>query len=541
MRDDLEDGFAMIMVLITTLVVTAAVTLSLTIATQDLPAARHDQDWNAALAAAQAGVDDYRRHLDDNDTYWTNGGVDASNPAFVSTGGRTIPGSSGSKATYRYRLLTSVAQTQVSGLIRLRSTGTVNNVSRTVTVDLRKAGFLKYSYLENFSTVDPSLYDPSSQYYNSNTCRQYYDSRPSGCSQVSPNPNNLIGPYHSNDAVWLNGNPTFTSPIAESSYPHPNGVKAGQLVTTLGSGSENSAGYQLIYAPIVAFPPTNTQIQLQTVSPNTGCLYTGPTRIILNSDGTMTVTSPNTKSTNPGCSTSLPMTSAQTVSLPSNGVVYVQNIPASTSDPNYSNITCASGAKSILGLYPQTGDNQTTYNCHNGDVFLEGTLKGQLTIASANDIVATNNILYAGGHTGTDVLGLVANNYVTIMHPVSCTGNQSGSSCVNLPVVNGQPLYGVEIDAAILSLTHTFTLQNYDEGPALSTPGTLSTYRHPFGAVITYYSAVDGTSSNGVISTGMSNNYEYDPRLLTQPPPYFLQPLSATWDVVAFDEDKPGS
>ena len=144
MRGNLDDGFAMIMVLVTMLMVTAAVTLSLTIVTQNVKPARRDQDWNAALAAAQAGVDDYRRHLNDTDTYWLNGGVDAGNPALVNTGGRPIPGATGSQATYRYQILTSVAQIKSSGLIRLRSTGTVNGVNRTITVDLRKLGFLKY-------------------------------------------------------------------------------------------------------------------------------------------------------------------------------------------------------------------------------------------------------------------------------------------------------------------------------------------------------------------------------------------------------------
>ncbi len=548
MRQDLDDGFAMIMVLITALVVTAAATLSLTLVTQTLPQARHDQDWNAALGAAQAGVDDYRRHLNDNDTYWLNGGVDSANPAF--TTGATFASTSGSSASYTYKVLTSVAQTQSSGLIRVRSTGKVNNVIRTVTVDLRKLGFLKYGYLEDISTVDPAMYPMFGQnqgynYWNNLCGKYYYSGRSSSCSDVYFGDSDTVnGPFHSNDAVMIGGHPTFNSPIAESSWLSPSNVAVGGLVNyrqVYAGSSPNSAGYPLVYAPALNFPPANTAIQNQTNSAlgGTGCLYTGPTKIVLNAAGTMTVLSPYTKSTNPGCSTSLPMTSAQTVNLPPNGVVYVQSIPASSSDPNYSNIPSCPAQE--LGQYPQTGDTETTYDCHVGDAFVEGTLKGQLTIASSNDIIATNNIKYLNGTTGTDVLGLVANNYVTIMHPVKCTGNQSGAQCTNLPVANGQPLNGIEIDAALLSLKHAFTLQNFNEGPPLSTAGSPSTYRHVVGAVINEYSAVDALGSSSGIVTGMIDQFDYDSRLLTQPPPYFLQPTYAPWSVTAFSEEKPGT
>ena len=38
---------------------------------QQLPLARHDQDHESALAAAEAGVDDYLNHLNQNSNYWT--------------------------------------------------------------------------------------------------------------------------------------------------------------------------------------------------------------------------------------------------------------------------------------------------------------------------------------------------------------------------------------------------------------------------------------------------------------------------------------
>ena len=66
-----DHGFAMIMVIGSMAVLTIFVTGALTFAMTNIKPARHDQDWQAALAAAQAGVDDYVRHLEDNDAYWT--------------------------------------------------------------------------------------------------------------------------------------------------------------------------------------------------------------------------------------------------------------------------------------------------------------------------------------------------------------------------------------------------------------------------------------------------------------------------------------
>ena len=57
----------------------------------------------------------------------------------------------------------------------------------------------------------------------------------------------------------------------------------------------------------------------------------GPTRIKLNSNGTMTVNSPFSKNTN---NSSCPL-NGTTGPLPTDGVIFVQNVPSTTTDPNY--------------------------------------------------------------------------------------------------------------------------------------------------------------------------------------------------------------
>jgi len=47
--------------------------------------------------------------------------------------------------------------------------------------------------------------------------------------------------------------------------------------------------------------------------------------------------------------------------------------------------------------------------------------EGRLTIAADNNIVVTGHQTYAGGVTGTDALGPIANHSIKLYHPERCT------------------------------------------------------------------------------------------------------------------------
>ena len=99
-------------------------------------------------------------------------------------------------------------------------------------------------------------------------------------------------------------------------------------------------------------PATNGQLKRETRSdltgngvPRPGCLYTGPTKITFNANGTITVRSPWTKATrtagDPATSGTTPTRvrharhehrtaralGRRTFDLPANNVIYVQNVP----------------------------------------------------------------------------------------------------------------------------------------------------------------------------------------------------------------------
>jgi len=134
--------------------------------------------------------------------------------------------------------------------------------------------------------------------------------------------------------------------------------------------------------PILPLPTTNTASKAETdrAAGKTGCRYNGPTRIVLNANGTMTVTSLfTTASAYSACV-------GTNVALPSNGVIYVQNVPSGQS-------ASCSGSQNRLG-YPISND-VTDYGCRDGDAFVSGTLKGRLTIAAENNIVIVDNTTYA--------------------------------------------------------------------------------------------------------------------------------------------------
>jgi hypothetical protein len=220
--------------------------------------------------------------------------------------------------------------------------------------------------------------------------------------------------------------------------------------------------------PLLTLPTSNTAIEAETnrAAGKTGCLYKGPTRIVLLSSGRMNVTSPFTTSS------SYASCVGNNITLPANGVIHVQNVPTAKT------ATCT-GSQNRPG-YPITGD-VTTYGCRVGDVFLSGTLRGRLTIASENNVVVVSNTTYSSSGAGSnDMLGLIANQFVQLYHPVNSSGT-------NLQDTRNPTAYFQDprLDAAILALGHSFIVQNYDEGATLGTltvtGGIAQKWRGPVG------------------------------------------------------------
>jgi hypothetical protein len=326
----------------------------------------------------------------------------------------------------------------------------------------------------------------------------------------------------------------------------------------------------------IVMPTTNTdqlketRIDQPIDVPRPGCLYTGPTKITFTSDGNMRVVSPYTKYTQSGpegtpapgvtlasCGTPGPnglgSTAGQVVPVPNNNLIYVQGVPADPNDPNYTASTAVPAApypgcwgsnlqttgsasstneprvagngigfptsvsttsKGKTSTVNEAPPSDTAYGCTSGDVFVQGTLKGRLTISAANYVYITGDTTYAD--TDGDILGLVGQKAVWVWNPIL----DNSAKTLVLPPGNRT------IDAAILSLNDTFVVQNYDvSDPNSPTKNGSRGSLVIKGAIAQKFRGAVATTG----PTGYIKNYSYDKQLQTAAPPKFLAPVSTTY------------
>jgi hypothetical protein len=187
------------------------------------------------------------------------------------------------------------------------------------------------------------------------------------------------------------------------------------------------------------------------------------------------------------------------LALPSNGVVFVEKYGTCTID-------------SPVNLDYDNGPGCAILTLH-------GSYAKSLTLGSRDDILIDGNITQK---TGSDsVLGLIAQRFVRVKHDVlnACDSNIAAGTLTN-----------VTIEAAILALNDSFIVDNWKCGSAL---GTLTVN----GAIAQKFRGPVGTfQSDGSRVSGYAKNYTYDDRLRYRSPPYFLEPVKASWKVVRNNE-----
>lgn len=683
-----DTGFAMVTVLGIGTVMTGLMLASLAYAMQVMPQARRDQDWNAALAAAQAGVDDYVSRLNKNDSYSLV--VDCANvalkgPATAPSCGyvaSTAPGwvdvkpAAPTKGQFHYDPM------YAQGNVHLLSTGRVGTAYRTVDVRIGRGGSTDFLYYTDFEDADPEnmvvypngtstncggagsasgkyWWQPASGSTLPSTSSTY--NHRSGCTEIAFAGNDkLDGRAHFNDTPGIAGGTSggqgyqsvFTEgyetadpncPLAVTAnptrgrcwryYPYPgNSTSAGKPYFPTGRGTQ--------YANKLDLPDNSTEFINYP-----GCVYYGDTRIRFNSNGTMTVWNTGSSAmaivnpvspagTNCGVATSFAPTSAndprpssgQTVPVPTDMVIYVRGtgstdpcvpgqivngsasgsastdvIPqgsgvnaADVRDITYFNPDSASGNVTRTFTKPgaststnswvggsstqgatSTGDGHSTkMDCGQGNVYVEGTVKGRVTIAAENNLIVTSNLLLSStaagsAAVGTDMIGLVSGNSVGIYHPVSrnrsnpsntVSSSENKVSCDT--VANGIPdnapknvttvtctwktsyTYGSSYSdlgfagqtgsngtrwlyASIQTLQHSMLVFNYDSGGDLGTLGIRGSIAQRYRGIVRQGSA------------GFDKDYGYDSRLQYLAPPYFPQWTNSSWSAQTSGELKP--
>ena len=597
-RGDGDHGVALPTVIILGAVLMAFVATGLSAATSGLRQSVTDVSATSAYDAAYAGVQDYLARLNSDAAYASRG-----NPAAVFSAGSSVAlpvspatnpafglGADGSWATvrdgttatssdtcapaattipcFRYEVDNRVFDT--SGIVRVRSTGRLGSITRSVVVAIKRQGFVNFLYFTDFETQDPT-------FSGNKACAVYAWSgkRPAACATIQfAAADTLSGPVHSNDTIAVCG-ATFGSAVTTASTDP-------KIVSTPTDCSKGT--YQPGYPKQVSqitMPATNSAMRAQTRSDlavTTGCLYTGPTVVKYLGNGQMTVWSPWSKFTNITASTTAgsnpdkcgkPGTAAgqlgnktgATVDELASNLLYVQTVPGAA-DPNYSattsipkDMTCigpdgsssVSDAASSVGWtfgpwsFPTNGEAppdgwDTTagvgaaywgkngawstalpaYNCRNGDLYLKGQYTTQTTAASDDYVYVIGDL--KAKDLAADVIGLVGNNAVLVWNPIS-------PSNASLLYVDGTTTVDKdrEIHAAVLSVAHTFTVQNYDVGPNRGTLTVTGSIAQKFrGPVAT-------SGGGGTIATGYAKNYQYDDLLKAVSPPYFLAPSTTNF------------
>jgi hypothetical protein len=492
-----QDGFTMIITMGVMMVTSLLLVGAFAAVNGDIKLSHEDTTQKQAYYAALAGIQEYEYKLQVNPDYWET----------CETPPNTL--STGSGESYEIKLLVASsdklgttcstskpfesmieAKGAAVNTFRVESTGYAGTNKRSIIATFQVTGFLNYVYYTDYEDEDPGLYSHKAN------CEVFRDQkRSSECELiVFAEGDNVNGPMHTNDASDICGKVSFgraghtpADVVEMMGGPYSEGCEGGLKY----EGTYNTSTKKPITGKELTPPQSDTSLGSYVEKENE---FIGVTHLVLNGTAN-TITVTNSKK------------EVKTISWPNNGLIYVR----SSKEP-----ACA------YTYSPLDSDNskeeKEETNC--GNVYVSGTYSSSLTIGAEDDLIVNGSVVPTTVKTtgeapsGTVALGLIANNYVRVYHPIEekfgkCSGN------LNTEMNN------VWIYAAILSTKHSFLVDNYGCGESL---GKLNVY----GAIAQKFRGIVGTSGG----TGYLKNYNYDERLAVDEPPYFLSPLNAGWKVV---------
>jgi hypothetical protein len=583
-----QHGFTMVAAMGVMLVVLALSAAAFAAADGDIRLSGRSGEQKQAYAAAEAGVADYLYHLTQNPNYWslctdvpapTGQPYAPVNQPWDGNGAdpRHWRKLADSGAQYTIELLPVDGDTTCdrndpeasmldpdSGAFRIRATGRVSatsGVRRSIVATFKARTFLDYLYFTEVEAQDPIIWTklnscggtpdsertpdcyptrgqdlgngqrgPDLAAWGSQQCSKYW--RPPGrrgsagfpgqielgnqwfnygvkCTEIVFGENERIeGPFHTNDGINVCNDPVFgrnaTDRVEVSAEEDANPDEEPYRASPGCSANPQFTGTWTPGAPELTPPQTNSELKSEA-----DYRFRGAVEIVLNGDGTMTVTN------------DLQTPRTRTLPQPEDGVIYAE----------------ASACEGPFDPYlPRVyGENVATGGC--GSVSVRGTYTKNLTIAADDDIVITDDLR----KSGDVLLGLIANNFVRVHHPALFDDNGSaqwrdapsqifgGGASPRCRNIDGSPTQNVTIEAAILALNHSFTVDRYGCGAGL---GKLNV----IGAIAQKFRGVVGVGSG---ASGFIKNYKYDNRLRFRSPPKFIKPQNASWQVVRQVEQSP--
>lgn len=552
----------------------ATAALSVSVVATDQPIAREDVNRKSAFAAAESGLQVYVHRLLSDNAYWAQCEDEASglNLAWDGTGTdpRNWKSLTANSGWYTIESLPAKVtepcdpdnpeETMIGTLqdgrtptFRVRITGQASGATgqrvgprRSLIATFKRRSFLDYIYFTDLEVLDPDTYESalaggrntretgtgrtiaqwgasacSKQVYitgeggkkreaqqfngqaqNSNGSWSNYSAK---CQEIQFAGDDYInGPMHTNDIPQICGRPSFGREPAErieisgpndpnadygDSYrracndanPRVNQPGQNNPISTLGTWYFNQEKMLL--------PATNNSLQAEAPKAAT---FVGETRFRFEGGRIWVI----------GTDAAGKAYNNEPMNYPANGVLYVKT------------------DRSCPKRY-QTGDPQDTLvdrkTC--GIAWVKGQYTENLTLAAEDDIRIDGNIT----RTGAKLLGLIATNFIRVHHPVSSARNCSTGDNNIAPI-----LKNLQIDAALLTLQHSFLVDNWKCGGDL---GKLTVN----GAIAQKYRGPVATTGG----TGYDKNYVYDNNLRVLSPPKFLDPVESSWKLHTFQEQVP--
>jgi Tfp pilus assembly protein PilX len=516
-----EDGFTLIFALGVMLVTSLLIFATFTFTTNDVHLSYANTLQKQAFLAASTGVQEYEHELQVNDDYWETscagpeGKVSGEPNESYETS--ILPANGQSACSTANPFGTIIEKTGASqNTFRIKSVGSAGGKHRTLIATFRVAGFLDFAYFTQYEDEDPFLTKVSG-------CERYYEeggsTRSANCGNIEFGMEDSVnGPVHTDDSALVECSKEVTfgrqsqvpkdgveidrgtwspseskakgpneSPCASGTQTGASPTSGPTYYTTNGKFSEGAE---------LRAPKSDASVRDYVES---GYEFVGRTKIELNG-GTMIVENANYHGGAP-----------TTVAWPANGLIFV-NTGSKGCGYEYSNNAGSS-------------DTTATYAAESecGSVYVEGEYSKSLTIAAETDVVINGNLTPTGVTThagtappaapGTATLGLMATRFVRIYHPCSTSSNKNSTSGPAGGYLSNPFIY-----AAILSTSHSFLVDNYSCGSLMGELNIYGAIAQKFRGVV----ALENTS-------GYVKDYNYDERLATDEPPYFLSPISAGW------------
>jgi len=548
-----EDGVTMLLALGTMVVTAGLIVAAFTSSQGEIRLTSRDTASKKAYYAAEAGISDYTYHLTQDSNYLTYCTTPSpANPALnqvtegtthravvpaVEEHGELVPSheeyaldlipAESAPAIYktecnRSHLVESMIEQTgaAAGTFRIKSTGFSEGVSRTIIATFRNADFVSFVWYDEFETGDPALYSaPPKEPEKYAVCGQVWGVRPGICNPLNNyfiNGESVNGPMHTEDHVGICGSPVFGRTVTDRiEFRHAVGGDSGysgeEACGGLGTPVFKGTHIPPNEVPSLKPPPGDEELEHIVEAPYH---YHEKTKIVLEGT-TMTVTTHWGKTTGPESEREH---TTSGVPFPPGGVIYVSG-----------------GCPTPYSPYGPIPAYNADTAC--GNLYLSGEYKESLTIASQNDIIINGNITTPvnaeGVPTTTALLGLIANNFIRLYHPLTAERPNAFYSCgaaKNSPKDLNEPT----IYAAMLAIKHSVIIDNFDCGEP--NKGHFNVY----GAVAALFSNGDtGVESAGTLVAGYSYHALYDDRFEAAEPPHFLNPIQAAWYVQRQTLDPP--